>query len=241
MVRSILFFLFLFSSFCTFLFAAGAESFDHLSIYKTNSPPSAHPVKETMMINSAIKATASYSYNSKNQLARCDYFRDGKQDGYTLYHYNEKGLNSQILYNQAGKIVEQIFFEVDDKDRVTRYEIRNEKNKLLLHWVFRYNNKGLTSGKRIVDKKVSESFVIDYQKNGDYVQKIYSENNERHGEIYYFFKDGKLFQRKQSLPTGKRQVDYVYNTKGQLTQMIFSASGEKDSVLKKVKVHLLEY
>lgn len=220
--------------------ASGPESFDHLLAYKSKNPPSVHPLVENMIVESNNKASAYYSYNNKGQLLRSDYTREGAKDGYTLYHYKNDVLYGQTLYNQNGEMVERLFFTWDEQGRMTRYEMQNSKNEVEMYWLFRYNAKGLLSGKRMAENKVSESFVIEYQSNGNYIQKVYSGNTEKLAEIHYIFENQRLKQRKQFATGGNRQVDYIYNSKGQLIQMIFSAS-DNSSILKKIKTHVLQY
>lgn len=239
MAKTILFLCIMLFSFS--IWASGPESFDHLLSYKSKNPPVSHPLVENMIVDSTNKASAHYSYNQQGQLVRSDYTSEGEKDGYTLYHYKNGVLLGQTLYNRNQEVVEKLFFTWNEQGQITRYEMQDPQGKVEMYWLFRYNARGLVSGKRMAENKVSESFVLEYQSNGNYIQKVYSANAEKLAEIHYIFENKKLKQKKQVSTGGKRQVDYIYNSQGHLIQMIFSSSNSENPSLKKIKTHVLKY
>lgn len=223
-----------------FLHASGPETFDHMTIFKSKHPPVHHPSKEEMLIDNKLKASALYFYNTQNQLVKTEYLNAGAKDGYTIYNYNVNGLQSELLYNNAGNLVEKLVYILDKQGNILRYDIYNGKGELKLTWIFDYNKGKLIEGRRVADKKVSESFSVEYGKDGNKVQNVFSDN-EKMGEILYLYQGNKLKQRRQSFPNTNRQVDYFYNSQGQLTEMRFSSSEKNTANFKQVKTHVLKY
>lgn len=217
------------------------ESFDHLAAYKRNQTKTKGPVREiveNIKTNSSIYA--KYVYNNNNQLIKEEYFnQEGNLEGYLIHHYQKNGINKSILYDASNKKRESISFRTSGSGKVLSYSVFNENEQKTVSWKFDYDSDGrIISGSRISKKKRTESFQRDYRRNQIY-QVIINQNGEKAGVIVSYLRDGKVFQRLKDDNTGKRKIEYSYDSQGRFTEMKFFVREQNKYQL--TKIHRFEY
>jgi len=220
---------------------AGPERHDHLGRYKKNNVKQIGPKQELVYKNGKLVASANYSYNNKNQLIKINYSRVNKSNGYTTLTYNHLGLIKENTYDNSGVINEEVVYKLNKKGFVIAYNVTDYQMNQNILWTFKYNNKmdRVISGKRLIEKKLSESFSIKNKGNGNFVRVLFNYKHERSGFIENIYYDQRLVKRIRFSNTGMREIHYIYSKFGKLTSMKFYLH-EKDKKLL-MKEHILKY
>lgn len=217
--------------------AAGPETFDPLEAYKKANTLSARPKSETVTQGTNTE-TARFKYEN-GLLVRADYLNQKNiPTGYSLYEYEKGVLSREQLFDAGGNLTEDISYHYKG-GRLEKSLIHDIRGSARIEWHYGYDKDGkLVSGKRILDKKQTESFKLVPSPAG-MTQHIYNAKGELTGKIESVFENGLLRQRVKTGLTGARYAEYRYNQKQQLVEIIYheTVRGEKTFV----KKHLFEY
>jgi len=219
---------------------AGPEIFDPLEAYKKLNTFATRPATETVTAGNATD-TAEFHYKD-NLLVRANYFRLAANKkivtGHTLYAYENNRLVREQLYDAADHLAEDIEL-IYKKERLDKTLIHDIRGNVKIEWRYVYDKAGkLIAGKRIVDKKTTESFRLQATPKG-VLQNIYNAKGELTSRVESLFENGLLTTRIKSGLTGARYAEYRYNANKQLIEILYheTVRGEKTFV----KKHQFEY
>lgn len=216
---------------------AGPEIYDPLEAYKKPNTLVSRPVTETMT-QGTTSETAKFRYEN-GILVRVEYFAaKNAPAGHVVYAYDKGVLAREQLFDAAGAVTEDIRYEYT-KGRLMKaliYDVRGNAN---IEWHYGYDKEGkLISGRRLIDKKVTESFKIIPAAQGT-TQQIYNAKGELTAQVEAVFENGLLRQRVKTGLTGTRFAEYRYNEKRQLTEIIYHETVRGEKTL--VKKHQFDY
>ncbi len=226
-------FLFLFSFIINLSSRSG--KYDPMALYKKKSVKNLGPKEEKIIDahNNQLIASAKYFYNKKNQLIRAQYYLGTKEDGSTTYRYSLKGLHEEVSFDNKGRVVEKIKYQLNQLDNISSYHVLNEK----IEWKFVYKNGRIRLGKRYFKKKLTEYFIFTQQRNDYRLQSLFTEDNQRIGLVKYFYKNDRLVKRIKSGNLGLRKAEHHYTPEGRLeTILLFKADAKKNYQLNKRRV-----
>jgi len=213
---------------------AGPEIYDPLSAYKQKNQMKSLPLTGAI-IEGESKYFARYIYK-ENLLIRVDYLNAKKElTGYSLFAYKNDKLVLETLHDASQTLVEEIQY-VYKKDRLEKTLIHDIKGATRIEWHYQYGKDGeLLSGKRYVDKKVTESFKIERKATG-VVQQIFNAQNESVGRVEATEKDGKIVFRHKTDLTGAKSAEYKYDAQNRLIEIVYyeEIKGQKTLVKKQL-------
>lgn len=217
--------------------AAGPEIYDPLEIYKKANNLGSRPTSETVTQGTNAEL-ARFKYEN-GLLVRADYFGlKNTPTGHTLYIYEKSVLVTEQLFDASGTLAEEIRYQYR-KDRLEKTLIHDVRGGARIEWHYGYDKSGkLVSGRRIIEKKVTESFKLVPGETG-MVQQIYNAKGELTSRVDSLYENGLLRQRVKTGLTGTRFAEYRYNEKQQLVEIIYhdTVRGEKTFV----KKHQFDY
>lgn len=219
---------------------AGPEVFDPLEAYKKLNTFATRPATETVTAGNATE-TAEFYYKD-NLLVRAQYFRLAATKkiatGHTLYAYDNNRLVREQLFDAADNLAEDIEL-IYKKERLDKTLIHDVRGNAKIEWRYVYDKAGkLVAGKRIVEKKMTESFRLQPTPKG-VLQNIYNAKGELTSRVESIFENGLLTTRVKSGLTGARYAEYHYNANKQLIEILYheTVRGEKTFV----KKHQFDY
>jgi len=208
--------------FPVYLFASGPEKYDHMQIYKNQKVTKSGPSHEIAYDNDGKQiARATYKYNKQGQLIESLYSKENKSDGRSEYTYKKSVLKEETLYSAKDSVIEKVVYSYNKLNNMRMYSVKDGLGKEVLRWSFKYSRKKLTGGKRVINKQLTEKFTVRYHKNGKVVRDIFSSTGEKMGTILAHWSGNKLTNRTKDDTTGVYKIDYRYNNKQQLVEMIF--------------------
>lgn len=217
--------------------SAGPEIFDPLEVYKKPNTLQQKPASETVTAG-ATTETARFTYEG-NLLVKAEYF--GAKNipaGYTTYEYEKGLLVFERLFDAAGLIAEEIRYEYK-KDKLEKSVIKDLRGNAQIEWHYSYDKEGkLAGGKRLLDRKATESFKIVHGTSG-YAQHIYNTKGELTSKVEMIYENGLLRHRIKTGLTGARYAEYRYNDKNMLIEIIFHDTVRGEKTL--VKKHHFDY
>ena len=170
---------------------AGPEKYDHMDQYKIDGPISEVGPAEQVVggAKGSVDGRANYTYNNKGQLIQSEYFINDKQDGKSIYQYDEKGLTKEVLFDAKGKTREKIIYKRNTRKEITSYVVYDENDKEVLTWQFSYQNGQVAGGRRIIDKEITEVFKVEIRSKNISVQHIFTTGGEKVGSVTTFKKN----------------------------------------------------
>ncbi len=211
---------------------AGPEVYDPLEAYKRQNNLGSRPVSETVT-QGTVNETAKFKYEA-GLLVRADYFgHKNVPAGYSLYAYEKGVLMHEQLFDAAGSLAEDIRYQYK-KDKLEKSLINDIRGNARIEWQYLYDKEGnLVGGKRIIDKKGTESFKMVRSPSG-VAQHIYNAKGELTSKVESVFENGLLRYRMKSGLTGAKYAEYRYNDKKQLIEILYHETirGEKTFVKK---------
>jgi hypothetical protein len=216
---------------------AGPEIYDPLEAYKKANNLGSRPSSEKVTQGTNTE-WARFSYEN-GMLVRADYFGlRNMPTGHTLYTYDNGILVAEQLFDASGILTEDIRYQYR-KNKLEKTLIHDLRGDARIEWHYGYDKAGqLVSGRRLIDKKVTESFKLVPGETG-VVQQIYNAKGELTSRVDSVYENGLLRQRVKTGLTGTRFAEYRYNEKKQLIEIIYhdTVRGEKTFV----KKHQFDY
>lgn len=210
---------------------AGPEKHDPMGQFKLSKVEEQGPSREVVLDKEGNQvAEAKYIYNEKGQLVESQFISAGNPDGKNEFIYNEKGLASEKLYNKQNKVVEELVYTLDKSGQVTAFVVLDEKGKEIIEWKFEYKEGKLVSGKRFIEKEVTEYFTQEAVSENEIIQHIFADDNETVGFIKITLNDDLVVSRFKNDLTGKYEIKYKYSESGKLMTMEFYSLKEKSNL-----------
>lgn len=194
------------------------ENPHHLDAYKKLKIDQRGPLKEIVSQAGNNSAEAVYTYNNKNQIESVVYFRNGQKEGESKFTYGKSGIESEVTMDTNGNEVEQVVYKYNALGVLLGYSVKAGKDEI--KWEYGLNNKTVTSGKRIVNGEITETFKLTRNKDLETL-KIFNSQGEEAGVIQVSFSNGKLKERVRKDETGLRKVTYTYSADGRLSNVKF--------------------
>lgn len=184
--------------------------------------------------------TSQFKYE-KGNLVEEDYYSNGSPEGKTIYQYNSEGyLIKEITKDTKGKVTESKSF-LYKKQILSNVKIYTEDGKLFQDTrITKMDNEFIQSGEILWVLTKDKERLSLLSKDDTKILSIMDENNKTIGTVEFSFdKNKNVTSRLFTQGNTERKNDFIYDSKGRLTEFSFHVKQEGKWVLE--KTHKLSY
>ena len=203
------------------------------------------PSKEVVKNESGeVIYTAKYTYDASGRLLREEYFgKNGRPDGKSVFRYKDNQVQSEVLYDWNDNVKEKKVFHYN-AGKLEKIVLYNDSQNIELVCNVSSIKNGVVNGAETIWKitEDTEKFVIypDEKNKQIWKQAIFNNQNQKVGEVVYFFNAQGLLKKRTNIQQGnERTNDMEYNRDGKLVQYSFHVKQGEEWKL--IKTHYLFY